>query len=69
MRAATRQRVIRITARPLFGTINKVEIDIAPANLSQADVITSAMAFCAATTLASAPASNEAKAGRAKLRS
>jgi hypothetical protein len=55
MRAATRQRVIRITARPLFGTINKVEIDIAPANLSQADVITSAMALCAATTLASAP--------------
>jgi hypothetical protein len=47
--------VIRITARPLFGTINKVEIDIAPANLSQADVITSAMALCAATTLASAP--------------
>ena len=60
--------MIRITARPLFGTINKVEIDIAPANLSQADVITSAMALCAATTLASAtPASDEAKAGRAKL--
>jgi hypothetical protein len=52
MRAATRQRVIRIMARaglspvsadynppfPFLGTINKVEIDIARANLSKADL-------------------------------